>query len=93
MNIIYRSILFGAITEVVAFGVSAGMVICGGYGPCGPASSLSAAGILLQMPAFFLVEWGLNVPEPLDLVAIVAIQTVVWSSIWLGIHRLRGLQR
>ncbi len=53
MSKLTRSIIFGMLTALLAFGASAGLVAVGGYGPCGPASGISTAGVYLQMPAFF----------------------------------------
>jgi hypothetical protein len=88
--VIPKAIGLGLLTEVAVSAMSVGLIWIGGWGPCGPASFWSVAGMLVQYPGWYLEEevllWGMN---PMaggyswDLPITFSFQVLLWSIVWM----------
>ena len=71
------AMILGALTE---FGLCVALLV-GGFGPCGPASPVSGAILLLHAPGLALAQ-SLHLPESATLVLIPALYALFWSALW-----------
>src|SRR6185369_16356478 len=75
MKTILTALVIGAATEAALIAALAG----GGFGPCGPTSSVSAFVFFIHAPGLWLIT-ALHVPDPVGLWAVIGLYAGIWSG-------------
>ena len=76
MKTVITALVIGAAIEAALIAALVG----GGFGPCGPASPVSAFVLFLHTPGIWLMN-ALHIPESVGLWLVVAVYAAIWSAV------------